>query len=266
MSPLNDYLSRRGEILVLVCVVAASLTLHWVSRSRGAGFAHSLHDAALGPVQSGLSFVGGLVGLRSENDSLRTDLAQASLRIAALREDAREGDRLREMLALRDRSTHGLLAARVVAVEADRTGDDLRIDKGERDGVRRNLAVVTPSGLAGAVATVGPRTSLVRPLAGPQCQVSVRLSGVRAEGILRWDRFDGLRVTFLPARAAVEVGEEVITTGYGGVFPAGIPVGRVRSVESSPGDGTLRVSVEPAVDFSRLEEVFVVSGSGEETP
>jgi rod shape-determining protein MreC len=75
-----------------------------------------------------------------------------------------------------------------------------------------------------------------------------------------------LRVTFLPARAAVEVGEEVITTGYGGVFPAGIPVGRVRSVESSPGDGTLRVSVEPAVDFSRLEEVFVVSGSGEETP
>jgi rod shape-determining protein MreC len=255
---LTDYLSRRGEVLVLVFVIVASVTLMLLSSSDKDAVARVVSDTALTPVQAAVSGVGGVKGLRAENDSLRAQLARQTLELAELQERDRESQRLREALAFRDAAGHRVVAARVIAREASRTGRDLKIDVGSRDGVRKDQPVITPDGLVGKITAVEPSSSFVRPLLAANCRVSARLSRTRTDGILSWRDDLGLHLGFLPFRAEVAPGDEVISSGLGGVFPRGILIGRVSRTMQDENDGTLRVLVDPAVAFASLEELFVV--------
>jgi rod shape-determining protein MreC len=258
LPPLTDYLSRRGEVLVLLLVVLLSVTLMLLSSSRQDALARSLNDAALTPVQVLVRRAQGLVGLRAENDALRAELARARLEVAALGEEAREAERLQRMLGFREGSAFTLLSARVIAREASRPGAGYKIDRGARDGVREELAVVTPDGLVGKVVSAEPRSAWVRPILARSCRVSVRLELTRVDGILDWSPQRGLHLTFVPSRAQASVGDTVITTGLGGVFPRGVRVGQVTGVDTVSADGSLRLAVQPAVDFAALEDVFVI--------
>lgn len=260
MPPLTDYLSRRGEILVLLLVVLLSVTLMLLSSARKDEVARSLNDAALMPVQTLAAKARGLVGLRSENDELRAQLARARLDLAALVELGREDERLRRMLDFKSGSRFQLVSARVIAREASHPGGGYKIDRGSREGVRGELAVITPDGLVGKTVLVEPHSSWVRPVVARGCRVSARLLRTRVDGILDWSPEKGLHMTFVPLRSEAAVGDTVVTTGLGGVFPRGVCVGVVTAVEPFPADGSLRLLVNPAVNFSALEEAFVVTG------
>jgi rod shape-determining protein MreC len=262
---LTDYLSRRGEILVLVLVVVISVTLMLLSSNDKVAVAGRLNDAAFTPFQIALTRGGGLLEAKAENDSLRTELMKASLHLMGMQESERENARLRSMLSLREEPGWNLVAARVLGREASRSSREFKIDKGARDGLRKNLAVVTIEGLLGRVTKVGPHSAFVRPLCARHCNVSVRLARTRTEAILEWSPELGLNLTFLPFRAEFAPGDEVVTSGLGGVFPRGILVGSVSHIETLP-DGSLRALVEPKVRFDAVDEVFVVfeSPEGEE--
>ncbi len=251
---------------MLILVVVLSVSLMFLSSRSKDTVARALADGALTPVQAAVDGSLGLTGLRTENDSLRTQLARATLALGELRERDVEADRLRELLDFRGRSSWDLLAASVIAREAGRPGREWKIDKGERDGVRENLAVLTPDGLVGRVSRVTPSSAWVRPLLSRNCRVSARLTRGRTDGILAWTRDVGLHLAFLPFRADVSVGDEVVTSGLGGVFPRGLRIGEVTRAEPVPTEGTLRVLIRPAVDFSRLESVFVVRAVPEGSP
>jgi len=255
---LTDYLSRRGEILVLILVIVASVALMMLSAGAKGTTARSLNDAAVTPVQSAVTGVTGLTGLRGENDSLRARLAETELELAALKERGRATARLEEMLGFREDSRFELVAARVVAREAGGSGTELKIDRGSADGLQKNLAVITPDGLVGKISAVDPGSAFVRPMIGRHCRVSARLTRTRTEGVLEWTPDRGLQLAFLPYRSDVAVGDDVISSGLGGVFPRGIRAGTVSAVGEDPSDGSRRVSVEPVVDFGSLEEVFVI--------
>lgn len=259
MPALTDYLSRRGEILVLVLVLVLSIALMVLSSRDKVRAARALNDAAMTPVQSAVATVRDLRGVRAENDSLRALLARSAVVMAELAERGRAAERLEEMLAFRERSRFDLVAARVVGREAGR-GRELKIDKGLQDGVRRNLAVMSVHGLVGKVSTVEPRSAYVRPVVGPNCRVSARVTRTRTEGILDWSPGEGLHLSFLPFRAEVEPGDAVVSAGLGGVFPRGIAVGVVTAVETDRTDGSVSARVRPVVEFDSLEEVFVVTG------
>jgi rod shape-determining protein MreC len=95
------------------------------------------------------------------------------------------------------------------------------------------------------------------------CAVSARLARTRTDGLLGWREDVGLYLGFLPFRAEVAAGDEVVSSGLGGVFPRGIVIGHVVKTMFDENEGALRVLVEPAVDFSSLEELFVVLEAGE---
>jgi rod shape-determining protein MreC len=255
---LTDYLSRRGEYLVLILVVVLSVTLMLLSSTEKDLMARAMNDTAMTPVQIVLSQGRGFLGLRAENDSLRTVLARMAVSVSRLQEDRRENDRLRSMLDFREHNQLGLVATRVIAREASRPGREWKIDKGSQDGIRKNLAVVTVDGLMGKVTAVGPRSAFVRPLIARNCRVSAKISRTRTDAIVEWSNDLGLHLTFLPFRAEVEPGDEIISSGLGGVFPKGLLIGKVSQVETLPKDGSLRVLVDPAVDFSSIDGIFVV--------
>lgn len=266
MAVLTDYLSRRSEVLVLIVVVALSVALMALSSQGKDSMARALSDGALTPVQVAIDHSLGLTRLRSENDSLRSQLAHATLRLSELRERDRETAELRELLGFRESSGWDVIAASIVAREAGRPGHEYKIDRGEADGVSVDQAVVTADGLVGRVSRVTTNSAWVRPLLARNCRVSARLERTRTEGILAWTRDLGLHLAFLPFRADVSVGEQVVSSGLGGVFPRGLRIGEVVRAEPVPSLGTLRVSVRPAVDFSSVQAVFVVQAIRDRGP
>lgn len=261
MAPLADYLSKRGEFLVLLLVLLLSVSLMFLSGARKDAVARALNDAALTPVQSLVARGTRLTVSRAEADSLRAALARTQLTVDALQEDGARVERLARMLGFREAVSWDLVAARVIAREASRPGPGYKIDRGARDGIREGLAVMTPEGLAGKVVSLEPHSAWVRPLDAPSCRVSVRLERSRVDGILDWTPGKGLHLAFVPLRAEAALGDVVVTSGLGGTFPAGIRIGEVSGLEPDPSQGSLRVLVESFVDLSALEEVFVVVGA-----
>ncbi|MCA9752727.1 MAG: rod shape-determining protein MreC, partial [Gemmatimonadetes bacterium] len=246
MAVLTDYLSRRGEYLVLILVVVASVTLMLLSAGQKDSVARAASDAALSPVQAVISRATSWKDLRAENDSLRAQLASACLEVAAREEAARENQRLEQMVEFREQVGGELVAARVIAAGAARPGHELKLDKGSRDGLAKDMAVITANGLVGKVVAVEPRSSWVRPLLARDCRVSARIARTRTNAIVEWTESGGLGLAFLPYRPDVAIGDEIITSGLGGVFPRGIPIGRVSRTDGAAADGSLRVRVRPA--------------------
>jgi rod shape-determining protein MreC len=146
----------------------------------------------------------------------------------------------------------------VVGKDATNWFKTILIDRGSRAGLRRNLPVVSPAGLVGRVVEVTPSTARVQLITDPVSASGALMQRTRVTGIAIGNLDSGLRVRYLPLLADVVVGDNVVTSGMGGVFPKGIPVGRVTAVERKSGALFQEAVLEPAVDLGRLEEVLVL--------
>jgi rod shape-determining protein MreC len=159
---------------------------------------------------------------------------------------------------MRETSLAKFVAARVVGKDATNWFKTILIDRGTQAGLRRNLPVVAPDGLVGRVVEVTPSTAKVQLITDPVSASGALMQRTRVTGIVTGNLGTGLRVRYLPLLADVVVGDEVVTSGMGGVFPKGIPVGRVTAVERKSGALFQEAALQPKVDLGRLEEVLIV--------
>ncbi len=200
-----------------------------------------------------------LRNMREENQQLKGEVAVLKRRLDQLQEQALETQRLQRLLVLRDSTAPQFLTARVVGKDATNWFRTIVIDRGSRDGLRRNLPVLAPDGLVGRIAELTPVSAKVQLLTDPVSAVGGLLQRTRVTGIVMGSLGAGTRMTYLPLLADVAVGDEVVTSGMGGVFPKGIPVGRVTAVERRSGALFQEASLQPSVDLSRLEEVLILT-------
>jgi rod shape-determining protein MreC len=202
----------------------------------------------------------GYFGLRSENVRLRQDLEQRSLEVAELEWTRVENLRLREALAFRERLPVQLVAAEIIAVPVEQAPRSFLINKGSRDGVRPNQAVVTPDGLVGKTAETGSGSTLVMTLRHPDFRASaLALSGADAETAIAVATPSGELELTVPLRSSAKPGDRVVTSGMGPVFPRGIPIGRISDTAR---EDRLKLQksdrILPAVDLDRIASVFVL--------
>lgn len=193
--------------------------------------------------------------LEQTNEALR-------LKVAELEAATRESDRLRQMLGFASRSPWRLRPARVIGRDPANWWQSLRIDIGSRDGVTTNLAVLTPEGLVGRVAEVGPWHSRVVLVGDPNCPVAAALADTSETGIIRGVSGGDIQgslveLTYLPRNAGLKPGQRVVTSGQGGVFPPNITIGDL--VDSRPaGTGVYaEARVRLAVNLAALAQVWV---------
>jgi rod shape-determining protein MreC len=178
---------------------------------------------------------------------------------------------LREQLGLAQAIPLPRIAAGVIAKDHDNLFSTITINKGYRHGIQVDMPVVAfqeeMEGLVGRVVAVGPGTSQVLPLYDPSCQVSARLDESRFEGLASGQGSD--RATLLMryvkkiAADRIEYGGLVVTAGLGGLYPAGINVGRVRDIRAETYETSLTLEIEPVIDFDRLEYVFALGRAPE---
>jgi rod shape-determining protein MreC len=261
---------RRVLILALALLVAFVLMTLQVRHDRAAlSFARQAILFVVSPFIKITAVTTGSLGrvwhdyvdlraLREENQRLQQESAILQRRVSQLEEHALETQRLQGLLAMRETSRAKYLAARIVGKDATNWFKTVLIDRGSQAGLRRNLPVVAPDGLVGRVVEVTPFAAKVQLITDPVSASGGLLQRTRVTGIVSGNLSAGLKVRYLPLLADVAVGDEVVTSGMGGVFPKGIPVGRVVAVERKSGALFQEAVLQPKVDLGRLEEVLIL--------
>lgn len=267
--------SRRSRSLLALLVV---LHVAYVSRQVDAGGGRSLLQrglfALLYPLELGVSrSVSGVRGLwfeyldlrgvRAENAQLERRVAELELELQGLRAAAEESGRLRSLLELRAAQAGAGQAARVVGRGALPWYRTLVLDRGRRQGVALDSPVIAPQGLVGRVIEVTDEASKVQVLTDQRSGVAVLFERSRLPGVASGQVGPAgathleLRVEYVPARADVQGGDRLVTSGLDHIYPPGLVVGRV--LRAGQGTGLFQeVVAEPAVDLARLEAVLVL--------
>ena len=199
-----------------------------------------------------------LRSLREENKQLQIETTTLRRRIEQLQEQALETQRLQRLLAMRETSRGDYLTARVVGKDATNWFKTILLDSGSLRGLRRDQPVLGPDGLVGRIVEVTLNSARVQLLTDPVSAVGGLIQRTRVTGIVTGNLGAGARVSYLPLMADVAVGDEVVTSGMGGVFPKGILIGRITSVERKSGALFQEATLQSAVDLSRLEEVLIL--------
>ncbi len=193
-----------------------------------------------------------LVSIREENAGLREDKARLLQWQAVARRLEAENKALRAMLSFVPGPEASYVTARVIGDTGGAFAHILVLDAGYRTGVRKGQAVVTGDGLIGRVAGVGSRSTRVILITDLNSHIPVLVERTRTRAILAGDNTEELRLIRLPPGAAVSAGDRIVTSGHGGAFPPGLPVGVVASVSDAG------IGVQPFVARNRLEYVRVV--------
>jgi rod shape-determining protein MreC len=199
-----------------------------------------------------------LRGLHEENEELKKRVAELEVRLQEERAMARRGERLGLLLELRSAVPQRTLAADVIAADATAWFRTVTINRGSRDGVARDDAVISPRGVVGRIIDQpSPHASRVQLIVDRNAAVGAVIERSRAGGVAIGDGTGGLRLDYVPPSAELRVGDVVVTSGVDGIYPKGYVVGKITRVERGPA-GYSFIAVAPSVDFSSLEELLVV--------
>ena len=201
--------------------------------------------------------------LITEVERLRRDNDQLRLAVDEGRDVLAENGRLRALLGWQSRAPCKLRAATVIGREPTTWWRSVTIDYGARDGARTNQPVLTSNGLVGRIRDVGLIHSQVALVGDPECGVSVIVSETRDSGIIQDSRAapdgEGLVVLrTLQRSSAAMPGHRVVTSGLGGVFPAGIPVGQIVDTRQVEGGLYTEARVRLGANLNQLEDVWVL--------
>jgi rod shape-determining protein MreC len=201
----------------------------------------------------------GLRQVRAENEVLRKRLAETEVALQQQRALADRSHLLENLLELRDRTTLKTTGAEIIAAGATPDFRTVTIDKGTREGLAADMAVIAPAGVVGRVVVPSASAAKVQLLVDRNAAAGavIERRESRAQGVVVGTGDSLLRMEYVSEIADIVVGDVVVTSGIDGIYPKGFVIGRIETVEKT-GTNFKTILVKPAVDFSSLEEVLVV--------
>jgi rod shape-determining protein MreC len=270
-----DISSRHRPLALLAAIVFAQVLLlaFQIKRQRDVRLIRVWSVELLTPLQRvGTWFFHGVGGswhhyidlrdARAENERMRAELGRLQLRNRELEGRAAEQERLVRLLNFREAHTESpMLAALVIGAGADSATRTVYINRGEHEGVRRNMAVITPDGIVGKTVEVFAYTSQVLLITDKESGVGALLTKSRTHGVIKGTGEPFVHLDYVINGEAVQPGDEILTSGEDRIFPKDLPAGIV--VGTQPGNPFKVINVQPAARLDRLEEVLVLLMSRE---
>ena len=189
--------------------------------------------------------------LRKETDVLKA-------RMIGLEEVIRENSRLEKLLDFKRKVIYSSVVARVIGRNPSSWNAVMIIDKGQADGVKSGMPVINASGVVGKIAEVSKDTSKVVLLTDPRFSVAALVSRPRESGLISGTLKGICRLRYVNASADIRVGDKVITSKLSASFPEGLLVGEIIQINDGAGRLSVECFIQPAVSFSRIEEVLVI--------
>ncbi|MBP8598886.1 MAG: rod shape-determining protein MreC [Selenomonas sp.] len=279
----RDKNSNRKLWAMLFVVVSLFCVIFFAARGRfQVPVSSQTVSLVLSPFQQAVSWVGGqlayvtgnvwdIATVHEQNKMLRNEVEQLRVQNLQASEAMAENERLRTLLGYRQMATQfDMVAARVIGRESATWSRMIVINRGRQDGVDVDMAVVTQAGLVGHVVEAGWNSSKVQLILDPRSSVGtlVQRAESRVAGIVQGDLDNPTmpQMVNIPKNADVVEGDVIVTSGFGGLYPKGLVVGLISSLQNDAG-GLLKIGImEPAVDFQKLEDVMVITASREAPP
>jgi len=196
-----------------------------------------------------------------EQQKNQRKIAELETKLELYEETRRENDRLRKILKFSETLERKVIAARVIGWDLSPWRKSLIIDKGEKHGIVKNMAVIVPEGLVGRVLEAGLTTSRVLVLIDPDSRTSALAAETRSHGLVTGDGSKNLTLRYLDLDSDVQVGETVLSSGVTGLLPKGVRIGKIISLGKDKEGLHLAAEVSPFVAFSRIEEVLCIASS-----
>jgi len=258
--------SRAGYLLLAAVVGHVLLISAQVNSKSGVPILEAVTFGVFAEIERGTAGVTGsvrrtwsdYVGLRQarvENETLKKQLADAQIQIQEQRAMADRTRSLAALLELREGLNLKTTGAEIIGAGSTPDFRTVTIDKGSRQGLAADMAVVAPAGVVGRVVTPGPFAAKVQLLIDRNAAASAMIERSRVQGVVVGSGESRLRMDYVSTAADIVVGDVVVTSGIDGVYPKGLVIGKIDTIDKTNG---LQVGIVPAVDFSSLEQVLVV--------
>ncbi|MDQ0148709.1 rod shape-determining protein MreC [Eubacterium multiforme] len=202
--------------------------------------------------------------VKAENKSLTVENAKLKKQLLEYSELKAQNDELRKVLKFKDsRDDYNYVATNIIGYSGGNILDGYIVDKGKNDGIEKGMIVIAADGLVGQVTSVASNWSIIKSILNENVAVSVKVESTKENtGILRGYReSDGTsvcKVENLPMDSNIKVGDTIVTSGLGQIYPKDIMIGKVESVEEDKVNVMKNAVVKPNVDFNKLEELFIV--------
>ncbi|SHL28311.1 rod shape-determining protein MreC [Fibrobacter sp. UWH4] len=252
-----DLFSQRHGIVAFVFFLVLGLLMRQSPEPVRESIVTTALSTIYYPAQRIVSAVGHYKSIALENEQLKEENARLRQETYHAREGLQELARLHTLVRFDDKWDYPIVTSRVVGHNPGRFLTTMVINRGTEHGVHENMPVFSMNGLVGKVSKATLNHSRVQLLVDPNLKLSVMDRKTRVVGFL--ESMDGVRLTaMVPTHAGIRPGDTLITSGLGGIFPKGIPVGTVKDVRKSDLDVMRQMDVEPFQDFTTLEEVFVM--------
>jgi len=203
-----------------------------------------------------------LVGAHDENLSLKKENEDLRRELGIHRELISGCERIEELTAFRKALDQPTIPASVTGVDPSGLFKSIIIDKGKNKGVGLDMAVISARGAVGRVVSVSPNYAKVLLIIDQNSSVDCFVQRSRERGMVKGFSEKECRLDYVPAAGDIIVEDMVVTSGLDGIFPKGIPIGRVSAIEESESGLFMNIRIKPEVSFSSIEEVLVVLGGG----
>lgn len=254
-------------VLVLVISFLSFTNAPFVARSYAS--AKSGLSSVFGPVLSVLAkpitSVGGVldsyfnvIGVKKENRELKEKYEKLYVENQKLAETERENTRLRKLLDFAQKKPNTMIAAAVIGEDLKNWFRCVIIDKGSKHNVRQKMPVVTPKGIVGQVVEVDLWHSKVMVLNDSNSSVDVSVEGKNTRGLLEGTGQNTIKMKYVTKNDDIEIGDKLVTSGKDGIYPKGIPVGIVITVNKNKAGIFTDIDVMPYNNFRQLDEVLLV--------
>lgn len=268
-------LSSKRPLIVLFIVISVICILFFAAINKfNAPLANAIVVNVLAPFQSVTStisskcndfrnYVYDVFYVYDQNRELKAQNDDLKLKVARTAELEAENASLRQLLNYKKANLQfDLLPANVIGRDMATWSSHIIINRGTNDGVQKNMTVITPDGLVGNIREAYPSYSEVELITDPRSAVGsiVQRADSRVAGVVKGsaDSNSAINMTNIPQNANIIEGDTIITSGFGGIYPKGIPIGTVASIQNDSG-GLLQYAIlYPCVDFQKLENVAVI--------
>jgi len=247
------------EYVIFVVLLIVSLILLGTNDNTQIRAIRSYTIGFVGIFQQGLSSIPNFVELKRENEILRQLNVNLSDEVNRLREARLENIRLRNFVGLKEQRPFTLVTGDVVGKSLHLLRNTITLNVGESDGVKTDMPIISENGLVGRILITSSHYSIGQLMLNKDFRASAKIQRSRIDGIIAWDGGENLHLNNVAKSQDIRPGDVVMTSEYSNIFPRNVKIGFVSKVTEKPGNLFKEIEVTPGVDFSTLEQVFVIT-------